>query len=104
MAPNIQAETSKPICVSDSFHFSSFYWRESNASLAGLNSSNGNDSSDSDDMKTSRKERGISIDSSEAGSVMMGEGESAVFRVRCCYSSLLSCCAHDIIVSSSIRF
>ncbi|KAL7543976.1 hypothetical protein ACHAXR_013456 [Thalassiosira sp. AJA248-18] len=37
MPPNNNpTDTDKPICVSDSFHFSSFYWKESNASLAGL--------------------------------------------------------------------
>lgn len=37
MPPNNNpTDTEKPICVSDSFHFSSFYWKESNASLAGL--------------------------------------------------------------------
>ena len=35
MPPN-STLSDKPVCVSDSFHFSSFYWRESNASLAGL--------------------------------------------------------------------
>jgi len=35
MPPN-STVSDKPICVSDSFHFSSFYWRESTASLAGL--------------------------------------------------------------------
>lgn len=35
MPPN-SLHTDKPICVSDSFHFSSFYWRESSASLAGM--------------------------------------------------------------------
>lgn len=82
MAPNLLSETNKPICVSDSFHFSSFYWRESNASLAGLN--NGNDSDDSDDTNTGRKERGISMDS-ETDSAM-GDGESALFKVRACLS------------------
>ncbi|KAL3767791.1 LOW QUALITY PROTEIN: hypothetical protein ACHAWO_005201 [Cyclotella atomus] len=43
MPPNSLAD--KPICVSDSFHFSSFYWRESSASLAGLNNDDGDDDS-----------------------------------------------------------
>lgn len=32
--PDIPSD--KPICVSDSFHFASYYWKESNASLAGM--------------------------------------------------------------------
>ena len=35
MPPN-SSLSDKPICVSDSFHFSSFYWKESSASLANL--------------------------------------------------------------------
>lgn len=39
MPPNSSLSDDKPICVSDSFHFSSFYWKESSASLANLDNS-----------------------------------------------------------------
>ena len=39
MPPNSTLSDDKPICVSDSFHFSSFYWKESSASLANLDNS-----------------------------------------------------------------
>ena len=45
MPPN-STLSDKPVCVSDSFHFSSFYWRESNASLAGLDRSGVSDDDD----------------------------------------------------------
>ena len=45
---NNRSINDKPICVSDSFHFSSFYWKESNASLAGMNTAIGNGDNESD--------------------------------------------------------
>jgi len=50
MPPNSILSDDKPICVSDSFHFSSFYWRDSSASLAGMGG--GTDRSGEDDSIT----------------------------------------------------
>ena len=71
MPPN-SSLSDKPICVSDSFHFSSFYWKESSASLANLGGgeddsppTNRNDEDDSiAGLNTpGRKSRGISMGS-----------------------------------------
>ena len=48
MPPN-STISDKPVCVSDSFHFSSFYWRESSASLAGMDQSGSSRPADDDD-------------------------------------------------------
>lgn len=48
MPPNstVTEDNDKSICVSDSFHFSSFYWKESSASLAGMGMATGADGDD----------------------------------------------------------
>ena len=47
MPPNSTVtDNDKSICVSDSFHFSSFYWKESSASLAGMGMATGADGDD----------------------------------------------------------
>lgn len=46
MPPN-STVSDKPICVSDSFHFSSFYWTESSVSLAGMAGGRDGDEDDS---------------------------------------------------------
>lgn len=76
MAPNsLLADKDKPICVSDSFHFSSFYWRESSASLAGLNNE---DALDDDSMSGIRGR----ARSSTVGSDGDNAAEQAVLKVR----------------------
>ena len=71
MPPN-SSLSDKPICVSDSFHFSSFYWKESSASLANLGGgeddsppTNRNDEDDSiAGLNTpGRRSRGVSMGS-----------------------------------------
>ena len=56
MPPN-SSLSDKPICVSDSFHFSSFYWKESSASLANL----GGGEDDSQPPPTNRNDEDDSI-------------------------------------------
>ena len=62
----------KPICVSDSFHFSSFYWKESNASLAGMNTNaggNGDNESDTTSVGLPRSRSGTIADEEDGDSV-----------------------------------
>ena len=76
MAPNSQVD--KPICVSDSFHFSSFYWRESSASLAGLTGGQ-----DDDDSVAGARGRSNTVGSEG------DQGDTAVLKVL----SLWACCS-----------
>lgn len=61
----------KPICVSDSFHFSSFYWKESNASLAGMNNAAGNNGGDNESDTTS-----VGLPRSRSGTIADEEDDS----------------------------
>ena len=86
MPPN-SSLSDKPICVSDSFHFSSFYWKESSASLANLGGgeddsqppTNRNDEDDSiAGLNTpGRRSRGVSMGSD------MDDASEAPMKVCC---------------------
>ena len=54
------------VCVSDSFHFSSFYWRESSASLAGMDRETDDDSVAGANVSNGRSSRSGTIDETES--------------------------------------
>ena len=62
----------KPICVSDSFHFSSFYWKESNASLAGMNTAAANGGSGDNESDTTS----VGLPRSRSGTIADEEDDS----------------------------
>lgn len=65
MPPNYNTTSAvEPICVSDSFHFSSFYWRESNISLAALDQGDDSTTGEENNGRRSRSETiGSEVDS-----------------------------------------
>ena len=75
-----QLNNDKPICVSDSFHFSSFYWKESNASLAGMNTA-ANNGGDNESDTTS-----VGLPRSRSGTIADEEDDSV-----CKFLLLLYC-------------
>ena len=79
----------KPICVSDSFHFSSFYWKESNASLAGMNTAANGGSGDNESDTTS-----VGLPRSRSGTIADEEDDSVCkFSLFAIFVVLLYCIA-----------
>lgn len=101
MPPN-SSLSDKPICVSDSFHFSSFYWKESSASLANLGGgeddsqppTNRNDEDDSiAGLNTpGRRSRGVSMGSD------MDDASEAPMKVCCETFAIMMRAVHHIFI------
>jgi len=76
----------KPICVSDSFHFSSFYWKESNASLAGMNTNAGGNGDNESDTTS------VGLPRSRSGTIADEEDDSV-----CKFLDFCLCCSFSVL-------
>ncbi len=79
MPPN-STVSDKPVCVSDSFHFSSFY-HPSSASLAGLDQSAARPTTDDDDSIAGAGLNGVRSRNSSVGSEL-DAADQPVLKVR----------------------